>query len=352
MRLLYVAYPLLPVSEESCGGAEQMLWTLEAEMARRGHQTWVAACEGSRISGRLLVTGSAPAEPDQFERRDAEHAQRILEFLARQRFDLVHDQSGAFWRHAAHVDAPLLATLHLPRSFYPAGAFRNLPLNLSFNCVSESQLRSFGGLPAIAGAVRNGIRLNYFPPPRILREDYLLWLGRICEEKGTHVAIDVARRAGMKLIIAGAVYPFSYHRAYFEREVRPHLQGRTPTVFYAGVPTMSEKLRLLRRARALLLPSLVDETSSLVAMEAMACGTPVIGFRRGAIPEVVRDGITGLLVDSAQQMAEALARVDEIDPRSCRAHVEQNFSSARMARDYEQLYESITGVREPSAKAA
>lgn len=352
MRLLYVAYPLLPVSPESCGGAEQMLWTLEGEMARRGHQTWVAACDGSRAAGRLLATGAPPSQPDQFEQRDAEQAARVLDFLARERFDLVHDKSGSFWRHAARLHAPVLATLHLPRSFYPADAFRELPPKLSFNCVSQSQLRSFAGLPGMLGAVPNGIRLNYFPPPRMLREDYLLWLGRICEEKGTHVAIDVARQAGRKLVIAGEVYPFSYHRAYFEREVRPHLEDRASSVFYVGVPTMSEKLRLLRRARALLLPSLVDETSSLVAMEAMACGTPVIGFRRGALPEVVRDGVTGLLVDSAEEMGLAVAHVDGIDPRACRAHVEQNFSSERMARDYEQLYEIAIEARQPSLKPA
>lgn len=346
MRLLYVAYPLLPVSGESCGGAEQMLWTLEAEMSLRRHQTWVAACEGSRVSGRLLPTGNAATEPDRFQQRDAEHTAHILSSLSRTqsscaRFDLIHDESGSFWRHAAQVDAPMLATLHLPRSFYPAEAFCDPPPNLFFNCVSESQLRSFAAVPHLLGAVSNGIRLDYFPPPRPFRDRYLLWLGRICEEKGTHVAIEVARRAGMTLVLAGEVYPFSYHQAYFDRQVRPHLEGRACNVIYAGAPTFSEKLKLLRRARALLLPSMVEETSSLVAMEAMACGTPVIGFRRGAIPEVVRDGVTGLLVDSAEEMAEAVKRVEDIDPAACRAHVEENFSSARMADDYERLYAGV-----------
>lgn len=355
MRVLYVAYPLLPVSGESCGGAEQMLWTLEAEMARRGHQTWVAACEGSRVAGRLLPTGAAATEPDRFEQRDVEHTSRILSFLSEAQsssagFDLVHDKSGSFWRHAARVDGPVLATLHLPRSFYPDEAFCKLPPNLFFNCVSESQLRSFAGLPRMLGAVRNGIRLDHFPPPRPFRDDYLLWLGRICEEKGTHVAIEVARRAGRALIIAGDVYPFSYHRAYFDREVRPHLEGRSCNAVYAGAPTFSEKLKLLRRARALLLPSLVEETSSLVAMEAMACGTPVIGLRRGAIPEVVRDGVTGIVVDSADEMVQAVRRVDSIDAAACRAHVEENFSSTRMADDYEELYARLARLHGESRR--
>jgi glycosyltransferase involved in cell wall biosynthesis len=346
MRLLYVAYPLLPVSGESCGGAEQILWTLEAQMARRGHLTWTAACEGSRLAGRLLPTGAATSEPDWFEQRDAEHTAAILKFLSSAlgrlpRFDVVHDMSGSFWRHAAEIEGPVLATLHLPRTFYPAEAFRDLPPNLFFNCVSDSQLRSFAGLPRMLGVVRNGIPLDYFPPPRPFRDDYLLWLGRICEEKGTHLAIEATRRAGATLVIAGDVYPFSYHQAYFEREVRPHLQRRSSKVCYAGVPTFSEKLKLLRRARALLLPSLVEETSSLVAMEAMACGTPVVGFRRGAIPEVVRHGVTGIVVDTVEAMAAAVRRVQAIDPAACRAHVEKNFSSARMASEYEQLYAAV-----------
>ncbi len=335
---------MLPVSEESCGGAEQMLWTLEAEMARRGRQTVVAACEGSRVAGTLFATGAPPEELDRFEQRDHEHAARTLQLLARRRFDLVHDKSGGFWRHAGKIDVPVLATLHLPRSSYPAG-FDRLPPNLHFNCVSAAQLRDFAGLPGMLGAVTNGIHLPYFPPPHSRREPYLLWLGRICEEKGTHLAIQAAHRAARTLVIAGEVYPFSYHRAYFDREIRPHLDGLRPRVHYVGPPKFSDKLRLLRRARALLLPSLVDETSSLVAMEAMACGTPVVAFRRGAIPEIVEHGVTGLLVDSPEEMADAVQRVGEIDPRACRARVEERFTARRMAVEYESLYESVLAAR-------
>ena len=346
LRILYVAYPMLAVSENSCGGAEQMLWALEGEIARRGHHTAVAACDGSRISGTLLATGAAPREQDRFEQREAEHTARILAYLGRvqqssQRYDVVHDESGWFWRHASEVDAPVLATLHLPRSFHPAGAFDQLPPNLLFNCVSDTQLRTFAELPRLVGVVRNGIRLELFPPTRARREDYLLWMGRICPEKGAHVAIEVARRAGLPLAIAGDVYPFSYHQAYFECEIRPHLSERMPIVRYAGPPGFEEKLDLLRRARALLLPSLVDETSSLVAMEAMACGTPVVAFRRGAIPEIVRDGVTGLLVNTVEEMVRAVGGVGEINPLTCRTHIEANFSASCMAAEYERLYEDV-----------
>jgi glycosyltransferase involved in cell wall biosynthesis len=255
----------------------------------------------------------------------------------------VHDKSGSFWRHAAEIDAPVLATLHLPRSFYASALFESLPPNLFFNCVSDSQRRTFSGLPNMLDVVRNGIRVEDFPPAAGLRDDYLLWMGRICEEKGTHIAIEVARRSGRRLIIAGDVYPFSYHQQYFDREIRPHLDGSR--VRHVGVPEFTDKIDLLRRTRALLLPSLADETSSLVAMEAMACGTPVIAFGRGAIPEIVRHGFTGLVVDSPQEMALAIHRAGEIDPLVCRAHVQSNFTAQRMAADYEQLYHRIAELR-------
>jgi glycosyltransferase involved in cell wall biosynthesis len=348
VNVLYVAYPMLPVSEASCGGAEQMLWALEAEMARRGHGTVVAACEGSQVAGKLLATGAAPAEMDAFEAREAEHEVSVLKSLAANTeapFDLVHDKGGSFWRRAAEVDAPVLATLHLPRSFYPADAFEAPPPNLFFNCVSQAQWRTFAGVPQVLGAIANGIRLEYFPPPREEREDYLLWVGRICPEKGTHIAIEVARRAGMPLVIAGDVYPFSFHQAYFEREVRPHLEGRNASVFYAGAPRFSEKLRLLRRARALLVTTLAEETSSLVAMEASACGTPVLAFGRGALPEVVSEDVTGFIVHTAEEMVKAVASADRLSRKAARKYAEQHYSARLMAAQYEQAYRSVIDCR-------
>src|SRR3954447_10149671 len=142
-RILYVAYPLLHVHDESAGGAEQILWTLEREMARSGAHTTVAASAGSRVIGELFSTGQPCRQPDDYERRRVEHEDRIVDFVrlcARQGtpFDLIHDHSGSFWKRAAEIDVPVLATLHLPRSFYLAGSFDDVPANVSFNCVSDS----------------------------------------------------------------------------------------------------------------------------------------------------------------------------------------------------------------------
>src|SRR5262249_44993671 len=143
LRVLYVAYPLLTVSEASAGGAEQVLWTLEREMASRGVKTSVAASAGSQISGELIPTGDACTTFDDFERRNSEHQGRIIDVIrGRARkgrpFDLVHDMSGGLWPRAGEIEIPLLATVHLPRSFYSPQLFENLPPNVSINCVSQS----------------------------------------------------------------------------------------------------------------------------------------------------------------------------------------------------------------------
>ena len=344
LRVLYVAYPMLPVTQSVPGGAEQALWTLEREMSERGHVTTVAACGGSQVAGRLVATGAAPIELDVFEQRKAEHEDAVIAEITRARhagepYDIVHDESGSLWQRAREIKEPVLATLHLPKTFYWRRAFEAVSSNMYFNCVSDSQLASFSDAPHMLGVIANGVRVSDFPAPVAERNEYLVWVGRICEEKGPQVAIEVARLAGVPLVIAGDVYRFSYHQNFFEREIWPRLDGSH--IRRVQTPGFAEKVKLLSRARALLVTSLVAETSSLVAMEAMACGTPVVAFRRGALPEVVEDRVTGFLVDTPEEMVSALASTSTIDARSCRAHVERKFFAARMADDYESMYRRI-----------
>lgn len=348
MRVLYVAYPLLPVTENSAGGAEQMLWTVEREMASRGHETAVAACSGSGVAGELIATGDASDEADRFEQRDAEHCANVVECVLQREslgkaFDLVHDESGRFWRCGSALNTPVLATLHLPRHMYSPRLFENIAHNVYFNCVSESQARTFGDLPRFAGVVKNGIAIERFSLAQH-KGEYLLWIGRMCEEKGPHLAIDVAERAGVPLVMAGAMYPFSYHQQFFAREIAPRLSGIT----YIEWPSFEEKVKLLQNARAVLLTSTVDETSSLVAMEATACGTPVLAFRRGAFPEIVEESVTGFIVETVDAMAQAVGRVGQISSKACWERVERHFSASRMTADYEALYDRVIGWQKGS----
>jgi len=347
LRILYVAYPLLPVSENSAGGAEQVLWTLEREMHARGQHTTVAACNRSQIAGELFATGNAAEAPDQFEVRSQQQTEALLKWLrsgVAPDFDLIHDMSGGFWQHTDGASVPVLTTLHLPRSFYTNVDFSRVPEGVSFNCVSQPQLLEFTDLPRMCGVASNGIALDRFAEQLVPRKkrEYLLWIGRICEEKGAHTALDVAHAARQKLIIAGAVYPFLYHQKYFAREVIPRLKRAGSQARYVDHPCFLEKVELLRNARALLITSEVNETSSLVAMEAAACGTPVIALRRGALPEVVAEGITGTLVNDPVEMGSALAPAAEIQSDECRAYAEEHYSSKRMADAYLRMYRQLS----------
>jgi len=288
-------------------------------VARSGAHTTVAASGGSRVSGELFSTGDPCTQPDDYERRRVEHEDRVVEFVrwcAREgeAFDLIHDHSGSFWKRAAEIDTPVLVTLHLPRSFYPEGSFNDVPANVSFNCVSDSQARSFADLDALAGVVPNGIALDCFGASDDAVRDNggegLLWLGRICEEKAPHLALEIAAQAGRPITLAGQVYPFSYHQQYFDREVLPRLRSM-PNARFISAPPAELKRRLLRESPALLITSLAEETSSLVAMEAAASGTPVVAFRKGAIVEVVRaidesfSGVLDLTICNSVMLAQA-----------------------------------------------
>jgi glycosyltransferase involved in cell wall biosynthesis len=352
LRILYIAYPLLTLSDESAGGAEQVLWTLEREMFRRGAATTAAASAGSRVAGELLPTGDPCTRLDDYGRRNREHQEQVLACVrSRARlgrsFDLIHDMSGSFWTRAAEVDIPVLATLHLPRDFYPAQSFQNVPSNVSFNCVSKSQAGSFNDLRGMLGVVPNGIALDRFDSGpgeaadgQSRSQRGLLWLGRICEEKAPHLALEIAERAGLRITIAGQVYPFAYHQKYFEREVTPRL-SRTSRANFVRSPSFEEKRRLLREHGVLLITSLAEETSSLVAMEAAASGTPVIAFRRGALPEVVKEGVTGILAEDTDSAVTACRSIGEIGRSACAHYARRTFSSGAMAEGYSRLYARI-----------
>jgi glycosyltransferase involved in cell wall biosynthesis len=346
-RILFSAYPLLPVTEDSAGGAEQVLWNLQREMAAKGYRVTVAACADSAVDGQLFATG-APARGSLASAKSQEdcHATKCLELLRVREaigtgFALVHDHSGSFFMHANKFpNVPVLATLHLPRSFYPKNAFTRVAPNVSFNCVSKAQAKTFVDVPRLLGHVKNGVAVDRFQL-QTKKQDYVLWLGRICEEKGTHLALDAAAKADVPIVIAGSVYPFAYHQAYFEHSVLPRLEKMGDQARFVSAPSFATKLELLRNARALLITSTAEETSSLVAMEAAACGTPVVAMKRGALPEIVEHGVTGILARNEAKLVEAIKDVSGIRPQACRIHAVENFSAAGMAQDYTKLYSKL-----------
>ena len=184
----------------------------------------------------------------------------------------------------------------------------------------------------VVAVIGNPIVVGDFPF-RDDKDDYLLWIGRLNDDKGPHRAIAVAREAGVPLVLAGPVQPGQ--QEFFEREVEPHIDGER--VRYIG-EVGEEKGDLYAGARALLMPIRWPEPFGLVMTEAMACGTPVIAFPEGSAPELVLDGETGFVVEDEHAMAEAVGRLDEIDPARCRSSAEERFDVAPVAEAYERAY--------------
>lgn len=336
LTVLSVAYPLAPVGLDAVGGAEQMLAHLDRALVRAGHRSVVVACEGSRIAGTLVTTPlpDSPFDASIQAAAHERHRRAIAEVLQRSSVDVVHLHGVDCHAYLPPPGVPVLATLHLPPAWYPLGMFHPTRPGTWLNAVSRDQHRACPASPHLLAPIENGVPVDALAA-RHAKRRYALVLGRICPEKGTHLAIEAAERAGVPLIIAGEVFPYEVHRRYFAEDVEPRL-GRG--VRFVGPLDFARKRRLLTAARCLLVPSLAPETSSLVAREAAACGTPVIAFPNGALSETVEHGRTGFLVPDVDAMAEAIAHAATIDPGSCRQIARERFSLDRMVARYMEVY--------------
>jgi glycosyltransferase involved in cell wall biosynthesis len=334
--VLSVAYPFAPVGPDTPGGAEQVLYRLDEALVRAGHRSFVVACDGSAVAGEL-VAAPVPRGDLTPARRAAAHQnyRKVIETaIASVKPDVMHLHGIDAAAYLPDAGPPALVTLHLPPSWYPAGLFR-LPRPRTFlNPVSAAQARMCPPSPIVLPPIPNGVPVEDLQA-RHARRGFALCLGRICPEKGQHLAIEACRKAGVPLLLAGEVFDYAEHRRYWREEILPRL-GRG--VRWLGRAGFARKRRLMSAARCVLVPSLAEETSSLVAMEAAACGTPVVAFRRGALPETVEEGRTGFIVDDPEEMAEAIGSAARIDSGDCRATARRRFSLERMTQAYLDLY--------------
>lgn len=347
LTILSVAYPFARVGPEAVGGAEAVLTALEADLVKQGHRSLVLAQQGSTVAGTLLPV-PAVAEPitDGVRQGTAAEVQRLLDHtLLREDVDLIHMHGIDFAQYRVPVEIPVLVTLHLPAAWYPESVW-TLPRNYHLVCVSESQARS---CPAQARerlrVLPNGVEL---PPrrPRAGKHGYALMLSRICPEKNLHTGLDAARLAGVPCVLGGEAFPYQAHLDYLRDEIEPRLSA---SARWPGPLVGERKRRWLTGARCVLIPSLAPETSSLLAMEALAAGTPVVAFPSGALPEIVEDGRTGFLVKSLEEMAAAIRRLARdpgcLAPERCREAARARFGFAAMAERYRAVYVQVANSR-------
>ena len=339
LTVLSVAYPLAPVGPDAVGGAEQILNSLDAALVEAGHHSIVLACEGSKARGTLCPIRITDWPLDEalawVYERQVSTINRILNDYS---VDVVHMHGLNFAKCLPTRDVPVLATLHMPVSYYPAESFSLTRPRTFLQCVSSSQRRSFPEAAQSLAPIENGVPFTGGQKPLATRK-FCVALGRICPEKGFHFAIAAAERARTPLLLGGPVFDFQTYQKYFDEQIAPRCNGFAR---FIGPVNTQRKRRLLSAAKCVLIPSVVPETSSLVAMEAFACGTPVIAFRSGALVEIVEHGRTGFLVNDEKEMADAIGDVGALDIRACLETARERFSVERMVQQYFELYRTIT----------
>jgi glycosyltransferase involved in cell wall biosynthesis len=343
--VLSIAYPFAPVGPSLVGGAEQILWDLDRALVASGDRSLVVACEGSKPAGKLFAVPLPTRETlDQADRKwcRAQFHRAIDRALASEAVDVVHVHSMDLFGYDFPPEIPLLITLHLPADWYAREAIENYSDRAQFCYVSQSQRRAGLAIFGDAPVVENGVEIRSFDRNQ-KKSDYALVMGRICPEKNAHSALEAGTKARVRVVIGGQVYPYRAHQEYFEEKIRPQLQQNESTSNhqFAGPLTPEQRQRMLAEAKCLLHPTLAPETSSLVAMEALAAGTPVIAYRSGALTEIVEDGVTGFLVNDVDEMAEAIGKVDTISPAVCHEAAKRRFSKERMIERYFDLYRKI-----------
>ena len=337
MRIAELCPPWLAVPPKGYGGIEWVVSLLADGLVDGGHQVTLFASGDSRTKARLeSVYDVAPSEWIGHTFWELRHTVSCL--VRGGEFDVISDHTGLLGLALGSMGpTPFAHTVHGPLSGEPGRLYEQVTAivpHAALIAVSDVQRRPLPDLPWVATCA-NALDLSLYPfmPDR---GDYLLFLGRMTADKGAHRAVAVAMECGLPLKLAGKCRE-PLEQRYFDELVRPHLSDR---IEYVGEVTHGEKVELLQHARATLFPIEWDEPFGLVMIESMACGTPVIATRFGAVPEVIEDGVSGVIVDRWADMPGALERADAIDSRVQRRIVQDRFSPERMVADYVAAYEA------------
>ena len=352
LTVLSIAFPFAPVGPGAVGGSEQVLSDIDAALVSAGHRSVVVACEGSETRGELYPVPLSINErlDDEARRRCREQFQATIDRVLRSNdIDVIHMHGMDFDQYSLSPNIPVVVTLHMPIDWYERNMWDRFPGRVQFVCVSESQRQTCPqSLREDVTVVLNGVELPAFDDAGP-KQDYAIALGRICPEKNFHEALEAGTLAKTRVLLGGQVFPYEEHQRYFNEKIQPLLavDGKDVKHEFLGPIGAARRQQLLAQARCLLHPTLAPETSSLVAMEALAAGTPVIAYRSGALTEIVEDGVTGLLVNGVEEMAEAIRRVDAISPAACRSAAERRFSVRNMVRGYFDLYEQMKRQNSP-----
>lgn len=324
------------------GGWENVTHLLTEGLVRHGHDVTLFATADSETSARLASVVPRPLEEDVTLPARVYETLHIAHALERSgEFDVLHNNVGVYGAALARLSrAPVVTTLHGSAAEPESRIAYDRLCELPYVSITDAERALAPELNYVA-TVYNGIDTASVPPPNPDPDDYLLYVGRLSPDKGVHHCVRVALETGRRLLLAGIV-PES-NRAYYEREIAPHVDGER--IAFLGPQGPRERDRLMRDAYAFLHLIEYHEAFGLTMAEALAVGAPVIAFRRGSVPEVVRDGETGYIVDRPEEAAAAVERAGGLSRERCAAWARERFSAERMVEGYERVYARLAGER-------
>jgi glycosyltransferase involved in cell wall biosynthesis len=340
LKIAIIVNPLIPVPPEQYGGIERIVFMLIQELKKSGHDVTLYANEHSQPGCKLI----GYRESAHYGVKDLMKINKLTSKIAFQHFDLVHTfgrMSNIALLMLSRI--PKIVSYQLPPTLSQVKKAVSIAHKNSLRFTSCSNYIA-GQISAFANVttIYNGVDINDYDFNADVADDApLTFLGRIQQEKGTAIAIQIAIKTNQKLVIAGNVPNEPIHQQYFNEQVKPYIDGGQ--IKYIGPVNNSQKNQLLRNSKAFLMPVTWDEPFGIVMAEALACGTPVIGFKRGAVPEVVTNGSNGFVCDTEAEMITAINNIGSISRATCRQVALQKFSAGVLAKQYEELYQQATG---------
>jgi glycosyltransferase involved in cell wall biosynthesis len=337
MRIALVAPPFIPVPPIRYGGTELFIAHLAENLSQIGHEVVVYANGQSTVEAEVrwcYRQSMWPPEGNFSETlKEINHSAWAIQDAAKT-CDVIHVNNTFGLACSRFVETPFVCTVHHPHEKALSEFYCEHP-NAHYVTISKYSQR-VEPMPNIR-TIHHGINISkyQFNPNK---RSYFSFLGRIVPAKGLHTAIEIAKRTGIPLKIAGETQPM--YRDYFEREIAPQIDGTF--IEYIGEADFKTKNELLGNSLALLFPIEWDEPFGLVMIEAMACGTPVLAFSRGSAPEVVRNGVSGYICHSTDELVDKVPDLEKLNPATIRQYTQEYFSVERMASSYLQLYSEIT----------
>ncbi len=340
LRIGIVAPVWFEVPPSAYGGIEWLCAWLTEGLTDRGHEVTLIGAGRSRTRARFLQTFAEPPSQRLGESMpEVLHAAVAEEHLRELEPHVIHDHTLCGPLQAGGRTTSTIVTAHGPVSGELGSYFRKLGDAISLVAISNAQRTEAPDLNWCA-TVHNAIPVNEYPF-RADKEDFLLFLGRMSPDKGAHLAIEAAREAGRPLVLAGKCNEPA-ERAYFDREVRPRLGD---DIEWIGQADAGRKKDLMSRAHCFLFPIRWAEPFGIVMVEAMACGTPVVALRGGAVNEVVAEGVTGYICDKVPELPACIEKAGHIDPYVCREHAMNEFDVGKMVEGYEKVFQQTVEAR-------